>query len=347
MVRWITIILCVAGIAVGVLAVMNSKETPPVLPLARPASVNPFDTGLAALGIVEPLSRDIGVVAPEPGLVVEVLVDVGTQVEAGQTLFRLDDRLLRADLIRAEAAVAAAESEIARWHSLPRAEDLPPLEAALAGAAALVADREEILRITREAVARGSGNVREVSAAQFALDAVKAQRDRAAADLAREKAGGWKPDLDIFTATLAARNAEVQALKVLLDRLNVRAPRAGMVLRRELEAGEFASTERSRPAMIIGDLARLAIRAQVDEEDIALVGTTSRAIAKTRGARPEDIELKLVRVEPFARPKSDLGGDNMERTDTRVIDVVFEVVTPPKGPLFPGQAVDVFIEAGK
>jgi len=347
MVRWITILMCIAGIGVGVLAVMNSNETPPVLPLARPASVNPFDMGLAALGIVEPLARDIGVVAPEPGLVVEVLVDVNATVEAGQVLFRLDDRLLRADLIRAEAAVAGAESEIARWRSLPRAEDLPPLEAAVAGAAALLADREEILLITREAVARGSGNVREASAAQFSLDVVRSQRDRAAADLARARAGGWKPDLDVFIAMLAARKAEVEAIKVLIDRLNVRAPRAGMVLRRELEAGEFASTQRSRPAMIIGDLARLAIRAQVDEEDIALVGTTSRAVAKTRGARPEDIELKLVRVEPFARPKSDLGGDNMERTDTRVIDVVFEVVTPPKGPLFPGQAVDVFIEAGR
>jgi multidrug efflux pump subunit AcrA (membrane-fusion protein) len=347
MIRWITIILCVAGVAVGVLAVAQSKETPPVLPLARPAAINPFSSGVAALGIVEPQTREVGVVAPEPGLVVEVLVDVGSAVEAGQVLFKLDDRVLRADLIRAEALVALAESDIVRWRALPRAEDLPPLEAAVAGASALVADREEVLRITREAVSRGSGNEREVSAATFALDAARAQRDQALAELTRLKAGGWRPDLAVFESNLASRKAEVEALRVLLDRLSIRSPRAGKVLRRELEPGEFAGTDRSRPALIIGDLSRLAVRAQVDEEDIALVAPDSKAIAKTRGARQEDVELRLVRIEPFARPKSDLGGSNIERTDTRVIDVVFEVIKPAKGPLFPGQAVDVFIEAGE
>jgi hypothetical protein len=39
-------------------------------------------------------------------------------------------------------------------------------------------------------------------------------------------------------------------------------------------------------------------------------------------------------------------GINSERVDTRVIDVVFRVSTLPVQPVFPGQAVDVFVDEG-
>jgi hypothetical protein len=102
--------------------------------------------------------------------------------------------------------------------------------------------------------------------------------------------------------------------------------------------------------MILGDLKQLRVRAQVDEEDIALLGPmlagkTQRAIARTRGAIVVDVPLTLVRVEPFARAKMDISGANVERVDTRVVEVVFAVEGAVAVPVFPGQALDVFIEA--
>jgi multidrug resistance efflux pump len=347
MVRLITMVLSVVGLAIGVYAVATADEKPPVLPLARPASVNPFEKGVAALGVVEPAGRNVNVLPPEAGLVTRVEVEVGRRVRAGDALFKLDARTLEADLVRARAAVVAAQAEIDRWHALPRAEDVPPLEAALERARALLRDREDTLARTREASQRGSGNEREILAAQFAAEAARAEVARAEADLAKVRAGGWAPDLAIATAALAQRQAEVVALELLVERLTVRALRDGVVLRRSVEAGEFLGVDPRNPALIIGDLDRLAVRAQVDEEDIALVGEGSRAIARTRGARPMELSLRLVRIEPFARPKIDLTGDNLERVDTRVIDVVYEVEGTPPRPLYPGQALDVFIEAGK
>lgn len=345
MVRWITIVLSVIGLSVGVWAVSTAPEKPVDVPLARAASVNPYARGVAALGLVEPSGRDVGVVAPEPGLVVEVYAQVGDRVAPGAPLFRLDSRVLEADLLRAEAAVVAAQSEIDRWHALPRAEDLPPLEAAVARAEALAKDREDVLARTREAVAKGSGNERDVMGAQYAAEAARADASKARADLAKAKAGGWAPDLAVARAVLAQKRAEVEALKVLKDRLTVRAPREGTVLRRSIEAGEYAGGGRADAPMILGDLSRLAVRAQVDEEDVALIGPSPRAVARTRGAVVQNLELRLVRVEPYARPKTNLAGTNVERVDTRVIEVVFEVVTPPATAVYPGQAVDVFVDA--
>lgn len=345
MVRWISIVLCVVGLTVGIYTVATEGKAQPQQPLARPASVNPFPVGVAALGLIEAGGRNVGIVAPEPGLVTVVHAKVGDRVEAGQVLMELDGRTLEAQLIRARAQVEAASAEIARWNALPRAEDIPPLEATLAQARAALADRQEQLRLTQEAVSRGAATSRDVSIATFAVQGAQAEVARAEADLARMRAGGWQPDLVIAQANLARANAEVEALTILMDRLKVRAPRGGVVLRREIEPGELAGTDGTRPAMILGDLSTLQVRAQVDEEDIALVREGATAVARTRGSVVREVSLRLVRIEPFARPKMTLSGANAERTDTRVIDVVLEVVNKPEGvPLFPGQAVDVFIE---
>lgn len=347
MVRWVTIILSVSGLAIGVWAVATADEKPVHLPLARPASVNPYASGVAALGIIEPVERNVGAVAPQAGLVTQVLVHVGDRVKEGDPLFRLDTRELQAQLIRAKAAVVAAQADIDRWHALPRAEDVPPLQAALDRAQALLKDRVDVMNLTRDAVAKGSGNERDLSATQFAVDAAKAEVDRAAAELAKMRAGGWQPDLAIAQAALAQRQAEVEALNLLIDRLTVRASRAGTVLRREIEPGEYANTDANNPSIIIGDLDHLAVRAQVDEEDIALVKPDAPATCRTRGSVVAETPLKFLRIEPYARAKIQITGANLERVDTRVIDVVYELQGPLPVPLYPGQAVDVFVKAAQ
>jgi len=154
MMRWITIVLSVAGLAVGVWAVSTADEKKPVVPLSRQPSVNPYMHGVAALGFVEPADREVGVVAPEAGMVTAVFVQAGESVAAGAPLFELDKRPLQAELVRARAAVAGAKAEIARWEALPRVEDVPPLEAAVARARALASDREEFLKLTEQALGR-------------------------------------------------------------------------------------------------------------------------------------------------------------------------------------------------
>lgn len=345
MVRWITIILAIAGTLVGVWAVAATRENPPQLPLARPPSINPFDHGVAALGVIEPARKEASIVAPEPLIVTSVLVDVGDRVAPGQELFTLDGRKLRADLVRARSAVASGQSEIDRWHALPRKEDLPPLQASVDRAKAVLADRREQLALTIEASQRGAGNAREVSLGQYSVDAAKADLDRATADLGKATAGGWAPDLAIARANLGRLAAEVEALELLLERLTVRAPREATVLRRNIEVGEIAAADGNHPSLILGDLSTLRVRAQVDEEDIALVGLDSKAVARSRGSVSKQFPLTLVRIEPYGRPKSALSGATTERVDTRVIEVIFEVPADVGVPLFTGQAVDVFIEA--
>lgn len=359
MVRWATIILAVIGFSVAMIAMTPTFPTPPDIKPERMPAVNPFTKGIAALGVVECADRESNLAAPVIGIVAEVHVKVGQTVNKGDVLFTVDDRVPRAELLRARAAVPIRQAAIDRWHALPRAEDLPPLEAAVASAKSLesaaraeLASREDELARIDAAFRERARSEREVEAARFSRDNAAAKLAeasaalaRAAADLDKAKAGGWKPDLAIAQAELNQENAALQALEIELDRYTVRAPRQGTVLRRDIEPGEQARIDNARPMLVIGDLAALHIRAQVDEEDIALVKAGAKAVGRTRGAVIAEVPLTIVRIEPYARAKTQLSGSNIERVDTRVIEVVLAVQGTPSHPIYPGQAIDVYIES--
>lgn len=375
MVKWLSLVLAAAGIALAVYAVASAVEPPKNLPPARPPSVNPFGRGFAALGFVETATRETAVAAPEAGLVMEVLVNVNDRVEAGQPLLRLDPRVQQADLTRAEAALVVGRIELDRLLAQPRSEDLPPLEAAVERSRAVYAERtEELSRFTnaREQNAATDWDLRRL---KILADEALALVHQAEADLAKVRAGAWAPDVAIARSKVEQLKADVDATTLLVERLTVRVQRDGVVLRRDIEPGEYADA--TRPLLVLGDLTSLNIRAQVDEEDLPLLaraldlrgakpdgatpapaGATSNglysaaaasqisAVARTRGALPASVKLDLLRIEPLARRKSDLSGANSERIDTRVVDVVFRVTDAGGALLVPGSAVDVFVDTG-
>ena len=55
--------------------------------------------------------------------------------------------------------------------------------------------------------------------------------------------------------------------------------------------------------------------------------------------------LKFVRVEPYAVPKKSLTGDNTERVDTRVLEVIYALDVKDR-PIYVGQQMDVFVNVG-
>ena len=178
----------------------------------------------------------------------------------------------------------------------------------------------------------------------FALAVAKNQLAKAQNELALAKAGAWAPDIEVARANLAAAAAAVQAVQILLDRRTVRAPIHGTILKRNIEPGQYAPAEPRTAAISLGDLTTLHIRAQVDEEDLPDLKPGAKAIARVRGSRDITVPLAMLRIEPLAEPKVSLSGNTTERVDTRVLEVIFQVMEKKDAPLYPGQLVDVFID---
>src|SRR5262249_26124263 len=149
---------------------------------------------------VEARSQNIAVGTPVAGVVVEVAAQIGQKVKRGDVLFRIDDRDRRAELVVREAALAASRADVARLESSPRAEDLPPLEARVASAETDLADQKRQLEIADSLPDKRAMAVQEWDRRRFAVQAADARLAAARAELARTRAGAWKPDLDVARA---------------------------------------------------------------------------------------------------------------------------------------------------
>ena len=344
MVKWITISVALLGLALGVYTVATARHDPPKAPLAAPPSVNPYPHGIAATGVVEAASRNVQIAAPEGGLVVKVSAEVGDRVAVGDPLFELDARPLRADLVRSRAAVLAAQAELKRLEASPRPEEIPPLEAAVQAAEVELADWTDQYERYRQAAQAVAGSDVEMRRRWFAMEQARARLEQARTELALARAGAWEPVLEIARANVAAAEAEIEATELLIERRTVRSPIEGTVLRRNIEPGQFAPAEPRAAAMLVGDLTSLLVRAQVDEEDVPGLRDGAAGVARVRGPAAASVDLEMVRIEPFASPKTELTGATIERVDTRVVEAVFRVKGAPGVTLYPGQRVDVFIE---
>jgi len=102
-------LLAAAGIAVAVGEVLRSQQVvPPVAP-AGAMPETPFAQTVAGVGLVEASTENISVGSETAGVVTKIFVKIGDEVQAGQPLFELDGRALRAELAFKQAAVKAAE----------------------------------------------------------------------------------------------------------------------------------------------------------------------------------------------------------------------------------------------
>jgi multidrug resistance efflux pump len=152
-------------------------------------------------------------------------------------------------------------------------------------------------------------------------------------------------DVLVAQAQLQAARAQVAQNKVRLERLTVTAPRAGTILQVNIRSGEFASATPKSPAMMLGDVEHLQVRADVDEQNAPRLQPGQAATAFVKGDTAQPIELRFVRIEPYVVPKTSLTGASTERVDTRVLQVIYAFQRPKDRAVYVGQQVDVFVKS--
>lgn len=326
----------------------ESQSAPPAAPPEYPAR-SPYEDGIAASGVVEARSENIAVGAALSGLVLEVYVPserVGTVVKAGQALFRVDDRHLKSQLKVAEAQLAMADARLEKLQQQPRPEELPPSRAKAQTATANTARLLDQYQRAKRLVGTGAISQEELVARQREYEAATYQEAQAQAEYELLKAGAWKPDLQIAKAEVDEARAQVEQVKTEISRATIVAPVDGIVLQVNVRAGERVSDMETKALMVMGDLNTYHVRVDIDERDIAHFRSGAPAKAYPRGETAHAIEMRFVRVEPYVVPKKALTGDNTERVDTRVLQVIYAVGNADH-PVYVGQQLDVFIDGSK
>jgi len=147
------------------------------------------------------------------------------------------------------------------------------------------------------------------------------------------------------------REAEALAnvVRTNLERAIVRAPLDGQVMQVNVSVGDFArgaseDTLIRDPLMIFGSIDPMHVRIDVDEDDAWRIFPGAPATAFIRGNSQIKFPLEFVRIEPFVIPKRSLTGENLERVDTRVLQLIYRFQKKDL-PIYLGQLLDIYIEA--
>jgi multidrug resistance efflux pump len=337
------------ALAMGVLGfyhvVGQSQSATATTPPEAPAG-SPYADSIAASGVVEARTENIAVGAALPGIVLEVYVPsdkVGTRVAAGQPLFKVDDRHLTAQLKVAQSRLSLTEAQLARLEQQPRPEELPPSLAKVQAAEANAARVREQFERAERLVGTKAHIPEEYVIRQREYEAALHERDKAQAEHDLLKAGAWKPDLEIAQASVAEAAALVEQVKTEIARATVASPVDGVVLQVNVRAGERVSDQDAKALLVLGDVSTYHVRVDIDERDISRFQPGAPARAYPRGETAQALNLRFARVEPYVVPKRSLTGENTERVDTRVLQVLYAVESK-EHPVYVGQQLDVFID---
>ena len=324
--RIVLIGLVVVAVGVGAVALGGNRA-----PAAAPAAAVAHD--IVAPGLVEPKGEVVDLGFEVVGRVTEVLVDEGDQVAAGQVLVRLDSSLARAGVAKAEALVAAAKARRDRVLAGSRSDEVRAARAEAAAARAL-ADERRLSRGRAEKL-RQADAVPDavVDGERGQADAAVARAEAAEASFALVRAGARAEQKREVVADVAAAEAELASAQAMLDKHEIHAPRAGVILRRFIEPGELVTVTPPTLAMRMADTSSLEIRAEVDEADVARVAVGQVGYATTEAFGARRFAGRVVRLTGELGHKRVRNDDPRARLDTRVREVKFVLDEPAPLPL--------------
>ncbi len=146
-------------------------------------------------------------------------------------------------------------------------------------------------------------------------------------------------------AELELAQAQVGQIRIEMDRRIVRAPISGTILQSNMRPGEFVEGgNATTPAILMGEDAQLQMRVEIDENEAWRVRPGAAAMAYVRGNPKQAFALTFQHIEPYVIAKSAYTGQSTERTDRRVLQVVYQFERGEL-PVYIGQLLDVYIEA--
>ncbi|PVX29968.1 efflux RND transporter periplasmic adaptor subunit [Sphingomonas pokkalii] len=233
--RWIVIALVV--VVLGLLVSRCFAPKPPPSYITMPAEKGALAVTVSATGRLAPI-RQVTVGSEISGLVLKVLVDVNDQVTEGQPIAIIDPARLDDAITQSRATLAANQAAVAQTR------------ATLDEATAQLRRMEEVSRLS-------GGKV----PAQTELDTARAAVARARANLRSAEA-------NVVSAQASLSSNQTQRTRSI-----IRSPVNGVVLARQVDAGQTVAASFNTPTMFViaQDLTHMKLEVAIDEADVGAV----------------------------------------------------------------------------
>lgn len=172
----------------------------------------------------------------------EITVDVGTKVNQGDTIIKLDTQDLQAQVEQAQAAVNTAKANLANATSGTRPEQIAQAQASLDSASQSYEVTKKNYDRTKALVDSGAAAQQQLDSAQQQLAVVESQYKTAQANLEMLQNGATKSSIDVYQAQVNQAEAVLKVSQAALSNATITAPISGVVSAKNINVGEMAST---------------------------------------------------------------------------------------------------------
>ena len=294
-----------------------------------PLSLAQQPSSFAAPGRIEGASPTVRMGFPIMGIVKEVTAKPASRVTKGTILANLvcDDRT--ANISAAEAELADARAQLAKMKQGSRDEERK-VAGALAHAADVdvqgsknIATRFEALRVRG-----GTGGViteLQVDAASDALRSAQARQSVTMAQATLVNSPARREDLASAQARLVGANAKLSLAKAEAEKCVLRAPADTTVLKVLVERGDVVSITPPQIAVTLSDVAKLRVRAEVDERFIERIKLGQVVTVTSDFNQKLRIPGKVVAREAQMGRRTVLGIDPADKNDRDVLEVIVDL----------------------
>ncbi|HEX5263668.1 MAG TPA: efflux RND transporter periplasmic adaptor subunit, partial [Phenylobacterium sp.] len=292
-----------------------------LLTLAACKSSSPADPPAryvaTAVGRVDSQQEARRLVATVDGVIEDVRVTRGERVSAGQVLMQVAcaPRRAQAESRSAQALQAAAASQTISDGSRP--EELAVARAALAAAESRRTDAASNLARAQRLSEQGFLAAQGLESRQNELAVAAAEADEARAKLALAEAGPRRTERAGARSAAKAAQAEAEAANALSSECALRSPVAGSVLQILRQAGEFSGASQGVPLVVVGDLSKLMVRAEINERDAGQVRKGQAVDIWVEGA-PEHWRGRIASLADLMGRRSARSLDPTDRFDRDV-----------------------------
>lgn len=263
-----------------------------------------------ALGTLE--YDRINLPAPAAERIIEVAARDGQRVQAGQLLLKLDPSHTQAELA-ADLADVQRQSEVLRELQIgPRAEDIAKARANLSSAQAQERSAQAYYRRLQPLAKPGYVSAVDLDRARADAGNDEGQVNAAQAALDELLHGSRPEDIAQAESSLAASKAQAEAQRVLLGKLDVVAPRAGIVDSIPYKLGDQAPVGSPLVILLVGNAPYARI--YVPEQQRANVQVGDTLTVHVDGVKQLlQGRVRMIRSEPAFTPYYALTGADAAR----------------------------------